>query len=733
MIKNVTLSVRDKLMFKLLHILISVFSLCILTTQEIISKVIIALLCGVIFSIIVFLFYDKLKWKEFIHKNLLVIDSIIIIMLAHNFYIRWLPSSKIALIANLFHLPTKVFLTCTSIILGIMAIGTVDWILGIIIEKIKKIALKRVSKEKAYEYFFIVFVMFLQYVSLQYSALHSLQNIFQQKITVVLFNMLIILAINLGVLLIVQRWRVALCVTSVLFCIWSIANYYVILFHGSPLYFSELVNTKTAFAVAGTYSYELSVPVICAIIILIAQIEYIFKYISPKNILTFGRRMVMRIGMLGVDCLIIYVLLSNIFSHNTGWTAWKSDIINKGFMVCVIEDIFSSTEPIIEPEGYDIEIISDLSSNESEFNGSEKYPDIIMILNESFYDLAYYTLLTTDVDYMKSFYNIPNSVYGYAISPNIGGGTNNSEFELLYSKSMYLLAGDAPFTYLNPMLEERSVVSYLEQLGYTTTGMHCGGEQNYYRHIAYPAIGFDNIILGPDAFSYISSNGNCSWRDVDNYNDLRDYYESADENPQFIYLLTFQNHGGYEQNADDMDTVHVNEDFGALTDDINEFLSSVKLSAEAFKELTEYYMEVDRDVIICMVGDHAPSFITNLSAKENNLIDDSSINMRTVPYVMWSNFDADFSAYFDYSSMVDLVPMVLEASDISLSAFYSNILELHDSLPIRTRDGKAVNRDLQILQYDESNEYYDLWSRYYYLEYNSLLLTDEYLEKLFMP
>lgn len=86
MIKNVTLSVRDKLMFKLLHILISVFSLCILTTQEIISKVIIALLFGVFFSIIVFLFYDKLKWKEFIHKNLLVMDLIIIIMLAHNFY-----------------------------------------------------------------------------------------------------------------------------------------------------------------------------------------------------------------------------------------------------------------------------------------------------------------------------------------------------------------------------------------------------------------------------------------------------------------------------------------------------------------------------------------------------------------------------------------------------------------------------------------------------------------------
>lgn len=133
-----------------------------------------------------------------------------------------------------------------------------------------------------------------------------------------------------------------------------------------------------------------------------------------------------------------------------------------------------------------------------------------------------------------------------------------------------------------------------------------------------------------------------------------------------------------------------------------------------------------------MVGDHAPSFISELPAKEDKLIDDDGINMRTVPYVVWSNFDMDIACYTDYASMVDLIPMVLKAAQMPLSTFYKNILELHEKLPVHTSEGKGVNRELKVSQYSEESPYYDLWSRYYYMEYNSLLETGEYLEKLFI-
>ncbi|MGN8963370.1 sulfatase-like hydrolase/transferase [Bariatricus sp. HCP28S3_D3] len=248
----------------------------------------------------------------------------------------------------------------------------------------------------------------------------------------------------------------------------------------------------------------------------------------------------MRSGVLVISGCTIYLMFVNFVGTGNGWVAWKDSVTYKGFMVCVVDDLMGSANPIIEPEGYEVAKIT--RTEISENRETENLPDIIVVLNESFCDLSYYTSLTTDVDYLEDFYSIKGAEYGYAITPNVGGGTNNSEFELLFSKSMNLLEGYAPFTYLERELEERSVVQYLEQIGYTTTGMHCGGEINYSRNSVYPAIGFDNIYLGPDAFSYISDNGNRSWLDVDNYNDLIDYYESANENPQFIYLLTFQNH-----------------------------------------------------------------------------------------------------------------------------------------------------------------------------------------------
>ena len=61
---------------------------------------------------------------------------------------------------------------------------------------------------------------------------------------------------------------------------------------------------------------------------------------------------------------------------------------------------------------------------------------------------------------------------------------------------------------------------------------------------------------------------------------------------------------------------HTQKDFGGLTDDINECLSSTALSARAFKELTITTKTVI-GLLLCMVGDHAPSFISQLTANRD--------------------------------------------------------------------------------------------------------------------
>lgn len=53
-------------------------------------------------------------------------------------------------------------------------------------------------------------------------------------------------------------------------------------------------------------------------------------------------------------------------------------------------------------------------------------PDIILILNKTFYDNSLVVDVETDVDYVGQFYSMDNAISGYAVVPKIGGGTNNS-------------------------------------------------------------------------------------------------------------------------------------------------------------------------------------------------------------------------------------------------------------------------------------------------------------------
>ena len=260
--------------------------------------------------------------------------------------------------------------------------------------------------------------------------------------------------------------------------------------------------------------------------------------------------------------------------------------------------------------------------------------------------------------------------------------------------------------------------------------MHCEDGRNYSRNTAYPDMGFNNVCLGT-SFKYFDKNGNRKQLDADNYHDLIDRYEGSNKQPQFIYLLTFQNHGGYEQNESSLDTVHTTKDYNELTDDIDEYLSSVYLSAKAFKELTEYFEKCNRPVVVLMVGDHAPSFIKNLLVEDTAL--DEQISKRSVPYVIWANYKLDYDLNYKQASLVDLLPILFKTARLPLSSWYQCIIDLHDSIPVRTSNGLYMDNDYNIGVFNQDAEYYQLINNYYCIEYNSFLSDSEYMEQIFMP
>ena len=103
--------------------------------------------------------------------------------------------------------------------------------------------------------------------------------------------------------------------------------------------------------------------------------------------------------------------------------------------------------------------------------------------------------------------------------------------------------------------------------------------------------------------------------------------------PQFMYLLTIQNHGGWDQNPAGEDIIHSVKEYGAATSVLNEYLSCMQTSDKAFYDLIQYYKNVDRPVVICMLGDHCPSFAYDVIDSDMDS-DIEEYNLRRTPFLM---------------------------------------------------------------------------------------------------
>ena len=448
----------------------------------------------------------------------------------------------------------------------------------------------KVHKNELLEIIVSFIICVCQFFSLEFSAMDISEWSFIHSEILSLTNFAIVTLFNIVLIIIFQNLAISFAITSIICVIWSMANYYVILFHGAPLSVSTLLNIKTAMDVLNGYRFNLSGKVLCFFAVFLVELiaVWILKKYGKEKKFSF-ERILFEVVALSVNIVFLYAFLFSSYAikpqKTIGWS-WKDSAGRYGYLCYLLEDAGHTLHPITEPEGYSLDFLTEVEIPEAQ--EADEKPDIILILNESFFDFGVYTDIKADTDYLSRFYGLEGAVYGYAVSPMIGGGTNNTEYELLTSNSMYLLNADAPFNYLD-LKKGENLIRFLDSIGYETCGMHCATPTNYSRDKAYPALGFDHVILGKSQFETLQYYGNRPWLDADNYQDMIKTYECLGEEPRFIYLLTYQNHGGYEQNPSEFDKVHTNADFGEFTDDVNEYLTGVQMSAEAFRELTDYF------------------------------------------------------------------------------------------------------------------------------------------------
>ena len=563
----------------------------------------------------------------------------------------------------------------------------------------------------------VIITVYANFIALQASS-HVARRILATKPLYVCFNLMLLFAVYSMIAAAVAKLHIAGMIFSTICTVWAFINDYVYAFHGQIFTFSEIMNAKTAWNVMGNFSLLKKIPLIFGSVIVII---YIFNMIVCCVQKKLGEEKLTHQLLLAALGVFVLVLLSFPAKNLQkvilkDWTA-RNTCIEEGYPMYMYASIFLDSVKIMQPEGYNEEVISDYADYAEEAVSDVK-PDIILILNETFYDLNLLTDLQTDIPYMDNYYGIDNAIRGYATTSVIGGATNRSEFELLTGNTNYLLGELTPFNALDMSLTG-SIVTNLKECGYYTLAAHPADGGNYNRISSYAAMGFDERYFKEDFKNY-ERYGKREWMtDQGAYNNLIAWYEEAKAGNEnvFAYLLTMQNHSGYDSNSEEEALVHVLNYTGDVEKELNEYLSCIYLSDLAFKELTEYFSEQEQPVIVCMVGDHAPNIVREVADVDSS--QERGILARATPFIVWANYELD-SREEGIISVNGLAPLLLEEAGVEMRPYYRYIREMQIKVPVVGSFGCVMDANGKIYSYYDETDYSDMIRKYLYLSYNNL-------------
>lgn len=577
--------------------------------------------------------------------------------------------------------------------------------------------MKKIQESKL----FVVFatIVFLGITTLQYFCIEVTCRGFARCLSLspiyIITGVLTVVMVDAVLLLLIKRISIAKSVSILMTTILAVVNFYVYKLHGAPFTLGAIKNAKTAGNVLAAYTIKLEYQI--AFICIVATVSVFI------TVFTFYKKICKRVFSSILTVVMAVFAFFVYFGSNPlvpvgaiGWS-WDEAIYYMGYLPSFVRGSIDEINAVKEPNNYDEDALIKYVSENTNDKVSGYTPDVIFILNETLYDLN--TITDVGVDSLEYIHSMDNTIQGYAVVPGVGGGTNRSEYEFITSNSLQNTPSVTPFNVFN-LTGANSIATYMNYNGYRTVGAHTESESSYQRGEAYDALGFETTYFEDD-FTEKEYYYN-RWFETDEsvYKNLLNWYEGMGEEPRFIYLLTIQNHGDYVSNSAENNFVKTSKDYGENTARVDEFLTSIKMSDNAFMTLTDYYKNSERDVIICMVGDHAPSFAGDI-VDEAFSEEEKALRLRSVPYVIWSN-NIDLEGYSapEYMSMIYLAPAVLDAAGMELNGFYSYMNELRQEVPVLSSYGMYITDNGDMYAYSETSEHSKKIDRYFAMVYANM-------------
>ena len=442
----------------------------------------------------------------------------------------------------------------------------------------------------------------------------------------------------------------------------------------------------------------------------------VFKIIKIKlnNIWT-------RIGVLILSVLILtspYLnknLFDKVMSLNrivvTPWYRLQN-CQNNGMLLCYVYDLqFIKQQKLANYSKIKIEEIMQQASTSATLNNNQIKPTVIVILSESLWDTTRLPNVKFSPDPIS---NIRKDIKGNFISPSLGGGTANVEFEFVTGLSNYLFDQES-YPYSNLIKKNiPSIFTVFKDNQYPTTVIHPYTPQFYNRKTVYKYLGLDKFTSIEDmpdaqmAGPFVS----------DKYfmDQILKQYNSTNS-PQFIFGISMQNHDIYEANRYKNNQIKITGNLKKIDKDtLQTYAEGINLTDKAYVFLkSELEKHKDRPTIVVMFGDHLPFLGDDYSvyqqgglapSDENNWTQKNKLNMHTTPLTIWSNYQINTTELGNISPDV-LGNEIFDLANISPEYQFKFTSELRKKVPYLTKSAssdlgpyQSLIEDYKLVQYD---------------------------------
>lgn len=516
--------------------------------------------------------------------------------------------------------------------------------------------------------------------------------------TISLFNFCIYAALFLFFAGLIRNRKAALLVPGGLLFLVGIVNAVIKAIRRTPISAGDIFSVKTALAVAGNYSMEFDkefiIKVGAGMVILALTVFIICMYMEqvllPKSarIVCVGCSVIW-FGMMACTSWIVAAGGRNAdyFTHETNGFAFN--------LYLQLKDL-----SIREPENYGQEVLAEIKEQypSDRAVAREDYPNIIVIMNESFSDLSVLGEFATNQEVLPFLNSLQdNTIRGNLYSSVYGGNTANTEYEFLTGSSIsYFSERVVPFQlYMNE--ERASVISQMNQLGYQTIFMHPYKAYSWNRPSVYSALQVDAMYYEEDMPKLVNIRGYGSDKSQNEY--LIEYLEQQDE-PVFLYDVTVQNHGGYTGAVNELDDKITILGQEGIYQETENYLTLIHESDKALEALLAYLTEYEEDTVVLFFGDHQPAIESSfvemaIGKKISQCTLEDRQKMYTVPFLLWTNFDIE-EEYVDKISMNYLSTFLCQELGLPMTGFQKYLTNLYQEFPV-INSVCVVDKDNQYL------------------------------------